>query len=116
LERALYLLPTPEDENDDGIIDEMGLTEDEVLFMVKNETLELPRNFYRRFVKKSNQFSTLEYVGFRVRDLFPNNIVRLRDSRIMFVTHFRTVDDVDETTGDTKESHIIHGHCFQQVN
>jgi len=120
LERKLYLLPTVgsyEDgnENDGCEIDEMGLTEDEVLFMVENETLELPRNFFRRLIKKSTKFTTLEYVGFRVRDLFPDNIIRLKDGRLKFVTHYETIKQRDPATGVTKSFHVIHGYCFDKV-
>jgi hypothetical protein len=94
----------------------MGLTEQEVLFMVENETLELPRNFFRRLIKKSSKFTTLEYVGFRVRDLFPDNIIRLKDGRLKFVTHYETVKERDPATGVTKSSYIIHGYCFDKVS
>jgi hypothetical protein len=112
MERALYLLPLRKDDDEDYAgddLDEMGLTEKEVLYMVEKETLELPRNFLRREVTKSSQFTTLRFVGFDVRDKWPNNIVRLRNGRIMYVTHFEKDVDNDKTV------HIVHGHCFEQV-
>lgn len=94
----------------------MGLTEDEVIYMAANKTLELPRNFFRRLVTKSNQFSTLQYVGFNVRDKFPNNIVRLRDGNIKYVTHFET-DYVDHPhkKDELKPQYLVHGFCFKEV-
>lgn len=118
LESALYLLPIrPENLGAvEEFEDEMGLTEDEVAYMVANETLELPRNFFRRFVSKSSLFSTLQYVGFNVRDKFPNNIVRLRDGKIKYVTHFETdYEDHPHTKGEMKPSYLIHGFCFKEV-
>ena len=95
----------------------MGLTEDEVTYMVANETLELPRNFFRRLITKSNLFSTLQYKGFDVRDKFPNNIVRLRDGKIKYITHYETdyVEDPNREDG-VKPHYLVHGFCFQKVD
>jgi hypothetical protein len=85
-EMSRYLLPTYDDD-EKGEIDEMGLTVGELEFMKKNQTLELPPNFFRRFVK-SRRHNTLEYTGFKVRDTFPQNIVRLKTGKIVFCHKF----------------------------
>jgi len=118
MEKALYQLPVqPCEDHDAGLEDEMGLTEAEVLYMVSNQTLELPRNFFRRLIKKSSQFETLQYVGFNVRDKFPNNIVRVKDGRIMYVTHIETDYEEDPSTGGelNKPMHLVHGFYFKKV-
>lgn len=93
-------------------MEEFGNTESALQFMIKNQTLELPRNFLLRKVKKSPQFSTLRYKGFDVRDKFPNNIVRLREGQIMYVTEIQTTGG----TAGAAEEHILKGHVFEKVH
>lgn len=122
-ERQTFVLPLNQSAHDDGAdFDELGLSQDEITYMVEHRTLELPANFFRRRITRSSQFSTLEYVAFRVRDKFPNNIVRLRDGSIMYVTKFitesPTMDDdgEDETNGAAlKKEHYLSGHLFNKV-
>jgi hypothetical protein len=102
----------------DAEVDFMYLTEAETKFMVDNHTLELPSNFYRYYVRKTKAFCTLQYVGFRVRDTFPNNIVRLRTGQILYVTHvlqprFEVDDGVDGTVSEQPLE--IHGKLFEKV-
>jgi hypothetical protein len=118
MERKLYLLPMKVDDEEDRAEDEMGLTKAEVTYMVANETLELPRNFFRRLIVRSSLFETLEFVGFNVRDKFPNNIVRLTDGRIKYITHFEADDEnVEEApTGEMSDMYLVHGFCFSEVH
>jgi hypothetical protein len=98
-------------------MDELGATPQELEHMVKNRTLELPPNLLRRRIKKSSQFTTLEYVGFRVRDKFPNNIVLLKNGSIMIVTSIVTEQQEAELIkeGETIDAHYIAGHLFEKV-
>lgn len=95
----------------------MNLTKDEVKFMVAHQTLELPSNFPRRLITKSNAFSTLQYVGFEVRDKYPNNIVRLRTGDIFYITKMahEYVED-EKRPGELKEELELHGVRFHEVN
>ena len=103
----------------DAEVDFMDLTEDETKFMVDNRTLEIPSNFYRYYVRKTKAFCTLKFVGFQVRDTFPNNIVRLRTGKILYVTHVQQprfeVDDA--MAGTVSEQPLeIHGKLFKEVS
>lgn len=70
-----------------GAFDEMGLTEEELEHMKSNQTLELPPNFFRRFVK-TRHHKYLEFIAFKVRDSFPQNIVRMKSGKIVFCNQF----------------------------
>jgi hypothetical protein len=105
-EQAKHMLPTKKRADGDEV-DEMGLTEAELQYMIKNRTLELPANFFRRFVKtKRNRI--LEYTGFEVRDCFPQNVVRMKTGQIVFCNKF---SPPTQPGGDV----MIHGFQFLGV-
>ena len=96
--------------------DELGLTPHEVEHMVQNQALELPQNFLRRRIQRSTQFCTLQYVGFEVRDKYPNNIVRLRNGKVMVVTKITLDQEEDEEKpGKLTDVHHLRGYLFAKV-
>jgi hypothetical protein len=120
----LFALPIKRGAVHSEDVDELGLTRHEVDHMVQNQTLELPQNFLRRRIQRSTQFSTLQYVGFEVRDKYPNNIVRLRNGKVMVVTKITLDQEEDEEKpGKLTDAHYLGGflfdkvgNCFQSLN
>lgn len=96
--------------------DGLGLTAREIAYMVEHETLQLPRNMFRRFIRspKGEKHWALEYVGFTVRNCFPNNIVLLKDGSLMYVTEIRPGNIEDGADEETRD-YFIHGYFFSQV-
>lgn len=104
------------DEEDSEAFDSLGAVPAEVDYIVNQRTLELPDNLLRRRLTKSTQFSTLEYVGFRVRDKFPNNIVRMKDGGLVCVTKLISQEEEDPLeVGRRKTVHYIQGVQFDKV-
>lgn len=106
-----HLLPFEErgGEKKDKILD-LALLDHEIEYMTENMTLELPENFFRQRLEKEKdgrRMEKLEYMTFKLKNKFPNNIALLKSGEIVYCTAFRTTN-----SGKV----VIDGHQFMSVS
>jgi hypothetical protein len=118
LEEFLYKLPFDKDKK---VIDFMGVTPEQILYMRKHMTTALPPNMYKRLLSRVKHDDVgddeedecpegriLHYEGFKIKNYFPHNIALMKDGKFVFCKRF------DIPLGHTTP--IIHGHEFTLVS
>jgi len=123
-----YLLPVKEEAASRAsrhAIDFLKLTEEQIEYMRKNRTTELPPGMFLEHRFGTTELSQkkilqLAYVGFTLTTVFPQNICMLKDGTIIFCHQFLMLPtDSSTSTNDggekSDEKPLIAGFKFDQV-
>lgn len=94
-------------ENQRSVV-KFGVTKAEVKYMRRTGRVTLPATFFKQMLPNKNKKKRkLEYATFKVKTVFPHNIILTKDSRIMYC-----VDFVEETPGNI----FAHAYDFMEVS
>jgi hypothetical protein len=87
-----------------------------VVNKIRHYILNRPRQQPKKLVKSRN-FRNLEFRGRLVsKDVFPHNVLLMKDGSVVFATKFIDSLDLKKDTNDPQQDIRVVGHKFQRVS